>query len=91
MWHGNLWHGAKTREIDGFRRTLILYFVRSYIEAQEVFKLTTTREMLERNPARFGVLAGLTDHIPWAYEGPSGELSPVYGLTYPVSGSHLHE
>ena len=93
VWHGNLWHGAKAREIDGLRRTMVYFFVRSYIEAQEIHKFKTTLEMLKRNPARFGVLVGLTEHIPWADEGPRGEPSfPDYGgMTYPVTGTYLHE
>ena len=89
VWHGNLWHGAKIRRIDGLRRTLILFFVRSYLEAQEVHKFTTTLEMLKRNPTRFGVLLGFTEHIPWIY-GPAGEMS-YGGLSYPVTGTYLHE
>ena len=89
VWHGNLWHGSQPREIDGLRRTLILYFCRSYLEAQEMHKFMTTREMLERNPARFGSLVGLTEHIPWIY-GPWGEPSPV-GVHYPVTGIYQHE
>ena len=41
------------------------------------------------NPARFGSLVGLTEHIPWIY-GPWGEPSPV-GVHYPVTGIYQHE
>jgi hypothetical protein len=81
VWHGGLWHGAFSRKTEGLRRTLVLYYARAYIEAQEMYKLTTTLEMLERNPARFGVQMGLTDLVPWGQSGPKGDPYPVSGTT----------
>ena len=48
VWHGGLWHGGLPRTIDGVRRTLVLYYGRAHLEAQEPYKFTTTMEMLER-------------------------------------------
>jgi hypothetical protein len=80
LWHGGLWHGGLPRTIDGERRTLVLFYGRAYLEAQEPYKFTTTMEMLERNPVRFAAMMGLTDQIPWGLRGP------VAGVAAPVSG-----
>ena len=81
VWHGGLWHGGLPRTIDGVRRTLVLYYGRAYLEAQEPYKFTTTMDMLERNPVRFAAMMGLTDPIPWGLAGPVGGAgSSVHGI-----------
>lgn len=75
VWHGGLWHGALPRTIDGVRRTLILYYCRAHLEAQEPYKFTTTMEMLERNPVRFAAMMGVTDPVPWSLRGPVGPVA----------------
>ena len=64
-WHGSLWHGALPRTSEGQRVTLVMPFVRDHVQAQELYWATVTPEMIERNPARFCTLVGLTSRYPW--------------------------
>ena len=64
-WHGSLWHGALPRTSEGQRVTLVMPFVRDHVQAQELYWASTTPEMIERNPARFSTLVGLTSRFPW--------------------------
>ncbi len=70
VWHGSLWHGALPRTAPGKRVTLVMPHVRDYIQAQELYWATTRPEMIERNPARFSTLVGLTSGYPWIQDGP---------------------
>ena len=64
-WHGRLWHGALPRTTEGQRVTLVMPFVRDHVQTQELYWATATPEMVERNPARFATLIGLTSRTPW--------------------------
>ena len=64
-WHGSLWHGALPRTTEGQRVTLVMPFVRDHVQTQELYWATATPEMVERNPARFATLIGLTSRTPW--------------------------
>ena len=64
-WHGSLWHGALPRTSEGQRVTLVMPFVRDHVQTQELYWATVTPEMIERNPARFCTLVGLTSRTPW--------------------------
>ncbi len=68
--HGALWHGAVPRTADGQRVTLMMPLVRFHLLPQEMFCLSTTPEMLERNPSRFAALMGLLGSWPWGADGP---------------------
>ncbi len=70
VWHSNLWHGAVPRTADGTRVTLVMFAMRSQMRTQEDYAFTTTREMIERSPARFSVLTGLLSEVSWAGIGP---------------------
>ena len=70
VWHGSLWHGALPRTSEGRRATLVFPHCREAIQPQELYWATTTPEMIERNPARFGTLMGLSAVAPWIYDGP---------------------
>ena len=72
-WHGSLWHGAVPRTAEGNRMTLVLPHVRDSVQAQELFWASTTPKMIERNPARFCTLMGLTSLYPWIQDGPGIE------------------
>ena len=65
VFHGSLWHGAMPRKNDGHRITLVLLCSRDHIQTQEAYWVSTTPEMLERNPRRFATLMGLTSQYPW--------------------------
>ena len=65
VWHGGLWHGSMPRKNDGQRITLVIFCCRDHIQAQEAYWVSTTPEMLERNPRRFATLMGLTSQYPW--------------------------
>ncbi|MEE9278926.1 MAG: hypothetical protein V3V67_02010 [Myxococcota bacterium] len=54
------------------------------MQAQELYWATTTPEMIERNPARFATLMGLTSVYPWIQDGPSGARLAMA----PATGSH---
>ena len=84
-WHGSLWHGAVPRTAEGNRMTLVLPHVRDSVQAQEMFWASTTPEMIERNPARFCTLMGLTSAGPWIQDGPSIErlqMGPSIGSQF---------
>ncbi len=84
IWHGSLWHGAVPRTAQGRRMTLVLPHVRDPIQPQELFWASVTPEMIERNPARFSTLMGLTSAGPWLQDGPD----PVRLGMGPTSESH---
>ncbi len=56
-WHGNTWHGAFNRTAPGLRVSIPVYMARPYIRTQEGLVGQIPDEMLERNPARFAILA----------------------------------
>ena len=77
VWHAGLWHGALPRTAEGKRMLMIMLFQRPYLSIAEEFWLTTSAEMLERNPARFGVLTGMVGLHPWCWDrGPQPEFAP---------------
>ena len=65
VFHGSLWHGAVPRKNEGERVSLVLLCCRDHIQTQEAYWVSTTPEMLERNPRRFATLMGLTSQYPW--------------------------
>jgi len=77
VWHSNLWHAALPRSAPGKRVSLVTFFMRSHLQAQEPYFLTTTAEMLERNDARFGVLTGVLSEWPFGINGPQLDLAPA--------------
>lgn len=85
IWHGSTWHGAVPRTNDGRRMTLVLPHVRDAIQPQELFWASVTPAMIERNPARFCTLMGLTSAGPWLQDGPD----PARLAMGPVSGSQF--
>ncbi len=85
VWHGSLWHGAVPRTAEGRRLTLLFPVVRANIQPQDTYWLSTTREMVERNPASFAALMGLATPKPFAPDGPDAAMSNI-GLT---SGSRF--
>jgi len=78
VWHSNLWHGALPRTAEGKRVTLVMLFMRPHLRTQEDYALTTTAEMIERNPARLGVITGGLNGLgsPWWDQGPRFDLDP---------------
>jgi hypothetical protein len=88
VWHGGLWHGAFVGKTEGLRRTLVRYYARAYIEAQEMYKLTIPPEMPKRNSVRFGAQMGLTDWVPWGQSGPAGGAVNNPSQISPSSTSH---
>lgn len=85
VWHGSLWHGAVPRSAEGRRATLVFPHVREGIQPQELYWATTTPEMIERNPARFGTLMGLSSAMPWVYDGPD----PTRLMQGPATGNQF--
>ena len=65
VFHGSLWHGATPRKNEGERVSLASIYCRDHIQTQEAYWVSTTPEMLERNPRRFSTLMGLTSQYPW--------------------------
>jgi hypothetical protein len=85
IWHGSLWHGAVPRTAEGRRMTLVLPHVRDPVQPQELFWASVTPEMVERHPARFCTLMGLTSAGPWLQDGPD----PARLAMGPTSGSQF--
>jgi ectoine hydroxylase-related dioxygenase (phytanoyl-CoA dioxygenase family) len=83
VWHTNLWHAALPRTAPGQRVTFVTLYLRNYLQPSEPFAMTTTSEMIERNPARFSVLTGLLSVAPYGPPGPlmeaALEFSPDLG------------
>ena len=65
VFHGSLWHGSVPRKNEGKRLTFLSLYCRDHIQSQEAYWVSTTPEMLERNPRRFATLMGLTSQYPW--------------------------
>lgn len=77
VWHYNLWHAAVPRTAEGRRVTYVTSYDRPHLQLGDAYPHTTTREMLERNPARFGHLMGLMSTGMARSEGP--DLS-IFGM-----------
>jgi Phytanoyl-CoA dioxygenase (PhyH) len=80
VWHANLWHAAMPRTTGGRRISYVTLYERPYLQQNDVYPLTTTPEMIERNPARFSVLVGLASGGYTAEDGPDFALSPTRAL-----------
>lgn len=83
VWHANLWHAALPRTAPGERVTLVTLYLRSHLKQSEPFPWTITKEMIERNPARFSVLTGVLSISPYGPAGPNMgsavEFAPDFG------------
>ena len=70
VWHGHTWHGPFPRTVPGLRISVLFYFCREYVAAQERYGNAVPPELLARNPARFRTLMGLADPYGWDERGP---------------------
>lgn len=70
VWHGNTWHGPFPRIAPGLRISLLFYFCREYLTTQERYRDEVPEVLLDRNPARFATLMGLSDPYGWDQDGP---------------------
>ena len=77
VWHANLWHAALPRKTPGTRVSFVTLHLRPFMQQQEAFALTTTREMIERNPARLTVLTGVISEWLYGEDGPQLDNSPA--------------
>lgn len=69
-------------ETDGYA---VLPHVRDAIQPQELFWVSVTPEMIERNPAWFATLMGLTSAGPWIQDGPDPKrlgMGPISGSQF---------
>ena len=66
VWHGNTWHGAFNRTAPGLRVSIPVYMSRPSLRTQEGLIGKIPREMLDRNPPRFGILT--QQGISYGYE-----------------------
>ena len=57
VFHGNVWHGAHNRVVPGLRVSLHLLMVRPIVRTREDFIGRIPQAVLDRNPARFAILA----------------------------------
>jgi len=57
VFHGNTWHGAVNRVAPGLRVSVHILMVRPIIRAREDYIGRIPQEVLDRNPARFAILA----------------------------------
>ena len=74
VWHGNTWHAPFPRRAPGLRMSMLFYFCREYLTAQERYGSAVPAEALARNPARFRTLMGLDDPYGWDEGGPDMAL-----------------
>jgi hypothetical protein len=77
VWHANLWHAALPRKTSGTRVSFVTLHLRPFMQQQEAFALTTTREMIERNPARLTVLTGVISEWLFGEDGPQLDSAPA--------------
>ncbi len=70
FWHGNTWHGAFPRTIDGLRLNLTSYFCNRAFKTQERYQQHVPDEVLARHGSRFARLMGADDFYGWGKEGP---------------------
>jgi len=80
VWHSNLWHGALARRAEGKRVMFATLYNRPFMAHEELFSMTTTLEMIERNSGRYGVLTGVLSVFPFDQRGPN--------LDFMVARSH---
>ncbi|MXW49226.1 MAG: hypothetical protein F4X81_07085 [Gammaproteobacteria bacterium] len=74
VWHGNTWHAPFPRRAPGLRISMLFYFCREYLTAQERYGTRVPAEALARNPPRFRTLMGLADPYGWDEGGPDMAL-----------------
>jgi len=67
--HGNLWHCAGPKTTPGERVGILNYFTRMFMRTQEPICDMIPREIIDRNPPRFGELIGAPYPDPDRY-GP---------------------
>ncbi len=65
VFHGNSWHGTHARTQPGLRMNLVCYFARMYVQPHADYSRILSREVIDRNPARFNQLVG--GHVPWGW------------------------
>jgi hypothetical protein len=70
VWHGNTWHGAYPRRVEGLRIGLAQLFARRYLLPREPYRDDVTKEHLDRNNERFATLMGQDIVAGWRAEGP---------------------
>jgi ectoine hydroxylase-related dioxygenase (phytanoyl-CoA dioxygenase family) len=76
VWHSNLWHAALPRKSGGERVSFVTLYDRPFMQQGDAFPLTTTKEMIERNSARFSVLMGMFGLSLNTAEGPDFAAMP---------------
>ncbi len=74
VWHGNTWHAPFPRTAPGLRVSMLFYFCREYMTAQERYWERTPEALLHRYAPRFRTLMGGLDGYGWADEGPNVAL-----------------
>ena len=74
VWHGNTWHAPFPRRAPGLRMSMLFYFCREYLTAQERYGSAVPAAALTRNPPRFRTLMGLADPYGWDEGGPDMAL-----------------
>lgn len=75
--HGNLWHCAGPKSTPGERVGILNYFSRMYMRTQEPMVDMISREIIDRNPPRFGELIGAPYPDPNRY-GPDPDHISKY-------------
>ena len=63
--------GAFGRRAEGQRVMFATLYNRPFMAHEELFSMTTTREMIERNAGRFGAPTGVLSAFPFDQRGPN--------------------
>ena len=72
IWHGNTWHGAFRRRKPGLRVSLNLLMARPYMRTEEDLADRIPDEILDRNSARFAILAHQGLFMGWSSGDDAG-------------------
>jgi ectoine hydroxylase-related dioxygenase (phytanoyl-CoA dioxygenase family) len=73
LWGDLIWHGSTLRTNPGERLMVRAAYLRPFMQTQEAFRETVTREALARNPVRFAGLMDVYSSLPFGAQGADFE------------------
>jgi hypothetical protein len=70
IWHGNTWHGAHHRSVDGTRVQLMVQWCNKWMRPQEAYREHLSDAIVTAGGAEFAELLGASVYFGWTESGP---------------------